>query len=83
MDRVIVERLTTQTKSSGGVLLPEKAQTKINEVFEDDVKRKTSCQGLVVAVGPGGRTPTGALIPVPILLGLSHDGLSLDDCERG
>lgn len=56
MDRVIVERLTVQTKSSGGVLLPEKAQTKINE-------------GLVVAVGPGGRTSTGALIPMTVSVG--------------
>jgi len=56
MDRVVVERLLTQTKSVGGVLLPEKAQTKINE-------------GLVVAVGPGGRSPTGALLPMTVSVG--------------
>jgi len=56
LDRVIVERLSVQTKSVGGVLLPEKAQTKIHE-------------GVVVAVGPGGRTPDGTLIPVTVSVG--------------
>jgi len=56
LDRVVVERLGVQTKSVGGVLLPEKAQSKINE-------------GMVVAVGPGGRSTTGTLIPMTVSVG--------------
>jgi len=52
----VVERLIAQTKSTGGVLLPEKSQTKLNE-------------GLVVAVGPGGRSSTGNLIPMTVSVG--------------
>ena len=56
LDRVIVERLAIQSKTLGGILLPEKAQSKINE-------------GMVVAVGPGGRSSTGSLIPITVAVG--------------
>jgi len=56
LDRVIVERLGAQTKTTGGVMLPDKAQSKINE-------------GMVVAVGPGGRTAQGASIPMTVAVG--------------
>jgi chaperonin GroES len=33
LDRVLIQRVTAPTKSIGGVLLPEAATTKLNEVF--------------------------------------------------
>ena len=41
-DRVLVQRTAAETKSKGGILIPEKAQAKVNEAT-------------VVAVGPGAR----------------------------
>lgn len=56
-DRVLIRRVLAQAKTSGGILLPEGAQTKLNE-------------GIVVAVGPGSRHPqTGAVTPVAIKVG--------------
>ena len=42
-DRVLVQRLAAETKTKGGVLIPEKAQSKVQS-------------GTVIAVGPGFRT---------------------------
>jgi len=56
-DRILIRRVVAQTKTPGGLLLPEAAQTKLNE-------------GVVVAVGPGARHPqTGAVIPVAVKTG--------------
>ncbi|KAI8463805.1 MAG: chaperonin 10 [Monoraphidium minutum] len=49
LDRVLIERIIAPTKSSGGVLLPESAVSKVNE-------------GVVLAVGPGRRTSAGELV---------------------
>jgi chaperonin GroES len=56
LDRVLIEKAAARKTSAGGVLLPESAQSKLNE-------------GTVVAVGPGGRAPDGAVIPVAVKTG--------------
>merc|ERR1712137_396895 len=56
LDRVLVQKITAPVKSSGGVLLPESAATKVNE-------------GKVLAVGPGRRKADGELIPVSVAEG--------------
>ena len=48
-DRVVLERIEPDEKSSGGIIIP------------DTAKEKPS-QGEVVAVGPGGRDESGNLI---------------------
>lgn len=56
MDRVLVQKAEALAKSKGGILIPEKAQSKVLE-------------GLVVAVGPGARNSTGAHIPMSVAVG--------------
>ena len=53
LDRVLVKRVEPPTKSIGGILLPEQAQSKLNE-------------GLVLSVGPGRRDKDGALLPMGV-----------------
>ncbi len=53
LDRVLVKRIEAPTKSIGGVILPDSAQTKLNE-------------GVVVACGPGRRDKDGALLPMGV-----------------
>ena len=53
LDRVLVKRVEAPTKSIGGILLPESAQTKLHE-------------GVVVAVGPGRRDKDGAILPMGV-----------------
>ena len=55
-DRVVVERIEADEKSSGGIIIP------------DTAKEKPS-QGEVIAVGPGGRDEAGKLIPIDIKVG--------------
>jgi chaperonin GroES len=55
-DRVLVKRIDAEAKTKGGIIIP------------DTVKEKPS-EGLVVAVGPGGRDEAGKLIPVDIKVG--------------
>jgi len=55
-DRVLIKRVVAQTKTPGGILLPESNITKSNE-------------GKVLAVGPGGKTRDGDLIPVSVAVG--------------
>jgi chaperonin GroES len=55
-DRVVVERIDAEEKSSGGIIIP------------DTAKEKPS-QGKVIAVGPGGRDEAGKLIPIDIKVG--------------
>jgi len=50
---VLVKRIEPPTKSIGGVLLPDSAQTKLNE-------------GMVISVGPGRRDKDGALLPMGV-----------------
>src|SRR5918912_1438059 len=55
-DRVVVRRIDAETKSAGGIIIPDTAQEKPS-------------QGEVVAVGPGGRDEAGKLIPIDIKVG--------------
>jgi chaperonin GroES len=55
-DRVVVERIDSEAKSAGGIIIP------------DTAKEKPS-QGEVIAVGPGGRDESGKLIPIDVKVG--------------
>mmetsp|Transcript_57798 Transcript_57798/g.137617 ORF Transcript_57798/g.137617 Transcript_57798/m.137617 type:complete len:103 (+) Transcript_57798:99-407(+) len=55
-DRILVQKLKSEAKSAGGILLPESAKTEIN-------------QATVMAVGPGRRTPKGDLVPMGTKVG--------------
>src|SRR5438046_4216237 len=55
-DRVVVKRITADSKSTGGIIIPDTAQEKPQ-------------QGEVVAVGPGGRDDHGKLIPIDVKAG--------------
>ena len=55
-DRVVVERIEADEKSSGGIIIP------------DTAKEKPS-QGEIIAVGPGGRDESGKLIPIDLKMG--------------
>ena len=56
LDRVLVKRVEPPTKSIGGIILPESAQSKLNE-------------GQVIAVGPGRRSKDGDLLPMGASVG--------------
>lgn len=55
-DRVVVKRLDSETKTSGGIIIPDTAAEKPQ-------------QGEVVAVGPGSRDESGKLVPIDIKKG--------------
>ncbi len=55
-DRVVVKRIDAETKTTGGIIIP------------DTAKEKPS-QGQIVAVGKGGRDETGKLIPIDLKVG--------------
>ncbi|ESO10012.1 hypothetical protein HELRODRAFT_156380 [Helobdella robusta] len=55
-DRVLVERFAAETKTKGGLFIPEKSQGKVLDAT-------------VVAVGEGNRTEKGDLIPVNVKVG--------------
>jgi chaperonin GroES len=52
-DRVVIKRADTETKTAGGILIPDTAGEKPQE-------------GEVIAVGPGGRDEAGKLIPIDL-----------------
>ena len=52
-DRVVVKRSEQETKSAGGIIIPDTAGEKPQ-------------QGEIVAVGPGARDETGKLIPLDV-----------------
>ena len=52
-DRVVVKRLDSESKTAGGIIIPDTAKEKPQ-------------QGKVVAVGPGRTTDEGKLIDMPI-----------------
>ncbi|PZC84350.1 10 kDa heat shock protein, mitochondrial [Helicoverpa armigera] len=56
LDRVLIKRAEAVTKTAGGIVIPEKAQTKV-------------LHGEVVAVGPGSRKENGDFIPVLVKVG--------------
>jgi len=55
-DRVVVRRVEEDTKTKGGIIIPDTAQEK-------------PMQGEVIAVGPGGRDEAGKLIPIDVKAG--------------
>eukprot|EP00808_Paulinella_micropora_P008602 g81351.t1 len=56
MDRVLVKRAVAETKTAGGIILPQSAQSKLN-------------QGKVIAVGDGYRTSEGKILPSLVKVG--------------
>ena len=55
-DRVVVRRLEGETKTSGGIIIPDTAKEKPSE-------------GEIIAVGPGGRDEAGKLVPIDLKVG--------------
>lgn len=55
-DRVVVKPLKSETKTAGGIIIPETAQEKPQE-------------GKVVAVGPGKKSDDGSVTPMDVKKG--------------
>ena len=55
-DRVLVRRIDEDTKTKGGIIIPDSAQEKPS-------------QGEVIAAGPGARDQSGALVPLDVKVG--------------
>ena len=55
-DRVVVKRADAETKSTGGIIIPDTAGEKPQ-------------QGEVVAVGPGARDESGKIVPLDVKKG--------------
>jgi chaperonin GroES len=55
-DRVLVRRLEEETKTAGGIIIPDTAKEK-------------PMQGEVIAVGPGGRDEKGNVTPMGVKTG--------------
>lgn len=55
-DRVLVERFAPELKTKSGIMIPEKAQGKVQ-------------QATVVAIGNGSRTEKGDVLPMSIKVG--------------
>ena len=53
LDRVVIERIEEQNRTAGGIIIP------------DTAKEKPS-QGIIVAVGPGGRDDSGKEIAMTL-----------------
>ena len=53
LDRVVIKRTQEENRTAGGIIIP------------DTAKEKPS-QGVVTAVGPGGRDERGTLIPMTL-----------------
>jgi chaperonin GroES len=52
-DRVLVRRIEEDTKTSGGIIIPDTAKEK-------------PMQGEVIAIGPGARDEAGKLVPLEV-----------------
>ena len=52
-DRVLVRRMDEDSKTAGGIIIPDSAQEKPS-------------QGVIVAVGTGSRTEDGKVIPLDV-----------------
>ncbi len=53
LDRVVLKRIEEENRTAGGLIIP------------DTAKEKPS-QGVVVAVGPGGRDDDGKIVPMTL-----------------
>jgi chaperonin GroES len=52
-DRVVVRRIEENTKTAGGIIIPDTAKEK-------------PMQGEIIAVGPGARDESGKLVPLEV-----------------
>ena len=55
-DRAVVRRIKEDSKTAGGIIIPDSAKEKPSE-------------GEIVAVGPGGRDESGKLTPMDVKVG--------------
>ena len=55
-DRVVIRRVEEEGKTTGGIIIPDTAKEKPME-------------GEIIAVGPGARNETGALVPLGVKKG--------------
>ena len=55
-DRVVVRRIDAESKTAGGIIIPDTAKEKPQP-------------GEITAVGPGGRDEAGKLIPIDLKVG--------------
>lgn len=55
-DRVVIRRLDENTKTAGGIIIPDTAKEKPSE-------------GIVEAVGPGMTNPEGKVVPMNVKVG--------------
>jgi chaperonin GroES len=55
-DRVLIKVLDSEAKTAGGIIIPDTAKEKPQE-------------GEVVAVGPGGKTEEGKMLPMDVKIG--------------
>jgi chaperonin GroES len=55
-DRIVVKRVANETKTAGGIIIPDTAAEKPQ-------------QGEVVAAGPGARDEAGKLVPLDVKAG--------------
>ena len=55
-DGVVVKRLEEDTRTAGGIIIPDTAKEK-------------PMQGEVIAVGPGARDETGKIVPLDVKAG--------------
>lgn len=55
-DRILVERVESEEKTAGGIILPDTAKEKPQ-------------QGKVIAVGPGKKTEDGKMVPMDVKTG--------------
>ena len=55
-DRVVVTRIEADSKTAGGIIIPDTAKEKPSE-------------GEVISVGPGGRDEAGKIIPIDLKVG--------------
>ena len=55
-DRALVRRVDADEKTAGGIIIPDTAQEK-------------PIQGEIIAIGPGGRTEKGEILPLDVQVG--------------
>ena len=55
-DRIVVRRVEEETKTAGGIIIPETAKEK-------------PIQGEIIAAGPGARDDAGKLVPLDVKVG--------------
>jgi chaperonin GroES len=55
-DRIVVQRISADEKTAGGIIIPDTAQEKPQ-------------QGEVISVGPGARNEKGEIVPLDVKVG--------------